>query len=82
MSVREACPEVVAAAPPPASALSVNEPEPLGLAFGEESEEGSAFAPFRLVQEYLYTHLGQSNEQKVHCLEEIVYVALSNGNDL
>ncbi|KAI1194861.1 hypothetical protein F5X97DRAFT_335758 [Nemania serpens] len=65
VSMREACSEAVATAPPPASVPSFNALEPLGLTFGEEFEEGSPFVPFNLVQRYLHTYFGRSDEQKV-----------------
>ncbi|KAI1116002.1 hypothetical protein F5Y14DRAFT_97950 [Nemania sp. NC0429] len=64
-STSEARPEPLIAAPLPAPDQDFDALEPLRLTFGEESEKGSTFMLFKLVQAYLYTYFGQSKEQKV-----------------
>ncbi|KAI1742216.1 hypothetical protein F4680DRAFT_413248 [Xylaria scruposa] len=48
---------------PPSTFPSASGPfAPLPLAFGEVSEKGSAFAPFKLVQEYPRMYVGKTNQ--------------------
>ncbi|KAI0552959.1 hypothetical protein F4679DRAFT_533085 [Xylaria curta] len=48
---------------PPSTSSSASEPfAPLHLAFGEVSEKGSFFAPFKLVQEYPRMYVGKTNQ--------------------
>ncbi|KAI1126672.1 hypothetical protein F5Y10DRAFT_293468 [Nemania abortiva] len=51
--------------PPPTVPPSSDAFEPLKLAFGEMSEKGTFFAPFKLVKKYPHTYVGKSNSRQV-----------------
>ncbi|KAI3336696.1 hypothetical protein HD806DRAFT_14873 [Xylariaceae sp. AK1471] len=65
MPVREKLAEAPTQAPLPTFTSASNAFEPLDLEFGEVSEKGFPFVPFKLVQGYPYLFVGKSNQESV-----------------